>query len=117
MKRMNVFYWLPRILAIFYIGFLALFALDVFIPGKDIMYYATALFMHLIPNFILTAVLFVAWKREQLGGILFIILAFVMSLYFRNPLQVSVMLFGPLMFIGALFLIHNWFAGKKARLV
>ena len=50
-------YWLPRILAILYILFIALFALDVFGAGYSPLETVIALFMHLVPNYILIAIL------------------------------------------------------------
>jgi hypothetical protein len=47
---MKVFiYWLPRVSAILFILFISVFALDVFTEPN----WALALFMHLIPSFIL----------------------------------------------------------------
>ncbi|MEX2007457.1 MAG: hypothetical protein WD992_01675 [Candidatus Levyibacteriota bacterium] len=106
-KKHKFFYWTPRVLAIVFICFLAIFALDVFIPGKTLGYYLVALFMHLIPNFALALVLAIAWKRQNLGGILFI-LAFIAFLLFfggRGVPWIQTLLFSPLLLIGALFLI------------
>lgn len=82
MKKITIFYWLPRILGIVFILFLAIFALDVFIPGKTIPYYIVALFMHLIPNFVLAGMLFIAWKNEQIGGFLFLLAALFFTFFF-----------------------------------
>lgn len=96
--------WLPRILAIAYILFLAVFALDVFEPGKTAGFYLVALLMHLVPNFILAGILFIAWTRRKAGGIIFILAAGLLSIYFANPGWVNLALFGPLFLIGCLFL-------------
>jgi hypothetical protein len=69
-------YWLPRLICILFIGFISIFALDVFgeYGFPEIL---VALFMHLIPTFILIAVLTVAWKWSKIGGLLFLVLAIV----------------------------------------
>lgn len=111
--RFKLLYLLPRILALGYILFLSLFALDVFIPGKNLIYYAVALFMHLIPNILLTILLIIAWRKEVLGGVLFILAGILFFLYFRNPILINTLLLGPIFIIGLLFLLHKKMARKK----
>jgi len=99
---MNKFiYWLPRVLAILFIGFISLFALDVF--GEVL--WLTALLMHLIPSFVLIIVTVIAWKKEKIGGIIFLILGLLALVKFIWVVWV------PMILIGVLFLIEN----KKPR--
>jgi len=99
---MNKFiYWLPRVLAILFIGFISLFALDVF--GEAL--WLTALLMHLIPSFILVIVTVIAWKKERIGGIIFLILGVWALAKFIWVISV------PAIVIGVLFLMGN----KKPR--
>lgn len=109
MNREKIFYWLPRYMAIFYILFLAIFALDVFIPGETIGYYLVALFIHLVPNLILTAILFIAWKYEKAGSLLFTISFFILLAVFREKsfLWMQFLLFSPLLVVSILFLFHS----------
>ena len=100
-------YWLPRILAIIYILFLALFAFDILEVGRSPVEIFVGLLMHLIPNFILTFILLVAWKWNKLSGLLFIFLAGLMFYFFGNPFWVNVSLFGPLVLIGVLFIANG----------
>lgn len=94
-------YWLPRVLAILFIAFISLFALDAF----DQPQWFLALIMHLIPSFVLVAVTVITWKNELVGGWLFFG-AGGMLLYLSNfeSLIVSV----PAFVIGVLFWV-----GKK----
>ncbi len=55
--------WIPRILAVLYIIFISLFALDT--P------FGIGLLIHLLPTFIFIACLIVAWFKPKIGGILF----------------------------------------------
>jgi hypothetical protein len=55
--------WIPRSLAILYILFLSLFALDT--P------FGIGFLIHLIPSFILIAFLIFSWKESKLAGTLF----------------------------------------------
>jgi hypothetical protein len=63
-------------LGILAILFISLFALDAFEPGLTLWQQLGAYLMHLIPSFIL---LLIAWKREMLGGIIFLVLGLVLS--------------------------------------
>jgi len=118
--KVNKFiYWIPRIVSIIFILFLAMFSLDVF--GNDYGFWGTllAFLMHNIPVFILTAVLIISWKHEIVGGIAFILaglLYIIMLLLSPNRqwymLSWSIIIAGPAFLIGALFLV-NWFGKKK----
>ena len=92
-------------------GFISLFALDVFGEGYGFWQTVLALLMHLIPTFILVAVLVVSWRREWIGGILFIVLGVLYLVWaWGKPFgvwYVYLMMAGPLVLIGALFLL-NW---------
>ena len=94
----DILYWLPRILSILYIAFISLFALDVFGEPQWLL----ALFMHLIPSFILIILTVIAWNNKPLGGVAFITLGILTSVFFHlSPL----VFFAPLVVIGLLFLI------------
>lgn len=116
-RKLNVLYWTPRILGMFFICFLAIFALDVFVPGKSIGYYLIALFMHLLPNFILLGLLLVAWKYERIGGTIFLIIGVFFTYFFKTYEHVInvVVISCPLFLIGLLFLLHDY-SLKKGRL-
>lgn len=114
----NILFWLPRILGVVFILFLAIFALDVFIPGKTIGYYLIALFMHLIPNFILAGILLVAWRYERIGGVLFFLVAIFFTLFFRTyTVFINFLLISfPVVLIGGLFLLHSYLSkGRKTK--
>jgi hypothetical protein len=94
------FYWLPRVLAILFILFISIFAFDVFEQPKWFL----ALFMHLIPSFLLVFATIIAWKHERIGG--FIFLAFgVLLLIFTNFKSMIVCI--PAFIIGVLFLCED----------
>ena len=93
-------FFLPRGLAIFLILFVSVFALDALEDPN----WPMALFMHLIPSFVLVLILAVAWKKEQLGGILFISAGLIAAGLFHNSAEfflISV----PLMIVGVLFFV------------
>jgi hypothetical protein len=122
MAKVNKFiFWVPRILAIIFILFLAMFSLDIFEGNFGFWGTIVGLFMHNIPSLILLIVLIISWKHEIVGAIAFILggilyLAWVLTnviltgfewYYLAWALQIS----GIAFLIGILFLI-GW---KKKR--
>jgi hypothetical protein len=107
--KSKVLFWLPRVLGLIYIGFLVIFALDVFVPGQTTGYYIIALFMHLIPNFVLALLLIIAWKYERFGGALFALAFLTLFAMFwnRSYVWMQLLLFSPLLLISFLFLFHT----------
>lgn len=75
----KILHWTPRILCILAILFISMFAFDVFGPGIPVWRQILALLLHLVPSFVLLALLIVAWKWELIGGILFMIIGIAMS--------------------------------------
>ncbi len=112
-KISKTLYWTPRVLGIIAILFISMFAFDVFESGYSFFETIIALFMHLIPSFILTIILVIAWKYELIGGILFFIppIAYVIITAIRVPwylaLSWSVMIGGPFFITGILFIIQG----------
>jgi hypothetical protein len=96
-----------RVLAILFVGFIALFALDVF---SDFSW--MALFMNLLPTFIALAMTVTAWKRPLIGGILFVLVGAVYLVLARSRL-LALPIVIPAVIIGALFIIGNFSSEKK----
>lgn len=112
----KVIFWTPRILCILAILFISMFALDAFQPDLTIWQQLGNFFMHLIPSFILLAILLVAWKWELIGGGIFIVIALIMTpvIYIHNynmngsvwmSLWVIAMITFPFLLIGILFIL------------
>ncbi len=87
-------------------AFISIFALDVFEEGKSIGEIALALLIHLVPTMILVIALVVAWKRERVGGWLFLFLGVAMAAVSRLEWAALVMISLPLVVTGALFLLQ-----------
>lgn len=64
-------HWAPRLLALAFIGFVSLFALDVFGEGRGWQDTSVALALHLIPSIVLAEVVALAWRRPWIGALLF----------------------------------------------
>jgi len=117
-------HWTPRIICILSILFISMFAADSFEQGNTIWQQLASLFMHLIPTFILTALLFIAWKWENLGGLLFILIGIASSPFIfminhnRNHFSIGqsigiiAMINLPFVVVGILFII-SYYRKKK----
>lgn len=102
-------FWIPRLLGLLFALFISLFALDVFNEGYEFLETLLALLMHLIPTFLILALLAAAWRREWIGAIGFIGLAVVYGIMSRNDFSMSTFLIigGPLLLTGFLFML-SW---------
>lgn len=91
--------WFPRVLAVLYIAFISLFALDTLGEPQWLL----ALAIHLIPSYILAFLTFVSWKKVKLGGSLFLATA-VLSIFIIDSLLITL----PVTAIGILFLASSF---------
>ena len=116
-------FWTPRALSLLFVLFLSLFALDVF--GEHLGFWRTALAlaMHLIPSFVLIAVLALAWRWEWIGaalygaaGLLYVLWASSMSITLPLAVRLNWILAiaGPAFVIAGLFLA-NWLKRSELR--
>ena len=115
-------YWTPRVGAIVMLLFLVMFSLDVFEMKLGFWGTLLGLFMHNLPVIILAIAVWIAWKREIVGGIAFILVGlFYISRYIVSAIAgefegymlfYSLIVAGPLFAIGILFLM-NWKMKKK----
>lgn len=107
----RLLYWTPRVLCILFAAFISIFAADVFSEARGFWQTALALLMHLIPTLVLIAVLVVSWRREWIGGVLFIALGVLYIVWAWNrpfaKWYVFLLIAGPPILTGALFLL-NW---------
>jgi len=100
--------WSPRILGILASVFIGLFALDAFSPGKSFVEALPDFLVHLIPAYLLLALVGASWRREWIGGLAFIGLAVFYALMAKSHLDWVLMISGPLAVVGALFW-WSWF--------
>ncbi len=114
-------FWAPRALSIAFIAFLSLFALDVFGAGYGFWKTLLALTLHLIPTFVLIAVLVLAWRWEWIGaalyaaaGILYVIWALERPIRPAIKLTWILAIAEPAFVIAALFLA-NWMKHGELR--
>jgi hypothetical protein len=125
--KIKLIHWLPRIICILAILFVSMFALDAFAPGLTLGQQLGAFFMHLIPSFVLLAVLLVAWNWELIGGIIFMVIGLGLSPFIYllnhnrngmtvgNSLMVVLLINIPFVLVGILF-VASHFLKKKDHL-
>jgi len=116
--------WSPRILCIGAILFVSMFALDSFEPGIPLSQQLINFSIHLIPTYVLLALLIVAWKWQFVGGILFTVVGIVMSpfVYSMNlhrthsvwtSLMIVLMITVPFIVVGILFILSHFMKKKQ----
>jgi len=115
MKSIKTIHWLPRILSIAFVLFLSLFALDVF--GEYSGWQAVLGFLiHLLPSFVLLAVILIAWKYDLVGAIAFLASAafYVFMVGLDRPWSWYAGISGPAAVVGILFLL-SWLQKRKNK--
>lgn len=107
----QLLYWAPRALCIVFAAFIAMFALDVFGEGRGFWETLLALLLHLTPTFLVLALLAVSWRREWIAGVFLPLLGALYIIWAWNKpfgvLLTFMIIAGPLVLTGALFLL-NW---------
>lgn len=113
--RSRFFYWLPRVLTILSILFMAMFSLDSFGGDASVWKKILALLIHNIPVYILIIILIIAWKREVVGGIILIAASIGMGIFFHSFTgnSGSIVVIAPFFLEGLLFLLHGIVENKK----
>jgi len=118
-------HWTPRILTIVATLFISIFALDAFEGDQSVWQHILGFLIHLIPTYIMTAILIVAWKWELVGGIIFATIGLITSPmvfmvnYNRNhnfwmDLGIIGLITFPFILIGVLFILSH-ISKKKSR--
>jgi len=119
-----IIHWTPRILGIIAILFVSMFSLDAFEPGLPLSRQLLNFTIHLIPSYVLLALLAIGWKKPYVGGILFSIAGLVLSpfVYIVNynrthsiwiSLTIILMITVPFIVVGILFMISHSQNKKK----
>lgn len=110
LKIKSILFWTPRILTILFICFLGLFSLDVFAESSPWWQILGGFFIHNLPAIVLAIVLWISWKRDLVGAILFALAGVALLLFtnFSAPLIIT----APAFIISILFL-SNHLIGRK----
>ncbi|MFI5134237.1 MAG: hypothetical protein ACHQD9_00160 [Chitinophagales bacterium] len=127
-RAASVIHWIARILCVAAICFISIFSLDAFSPDHTLLQQLADFTMHMIPSFILLALLIVAWKWELIGGILIALIGFGTSpmIYIHNynmnhsvgiSLGIIAMINLPFIIVGLLFIISYYLIHRKHTVV
>lgn len=106
-------HWAPRILSLAFVGFLSLFALDVFTsPFEWTM--LLGFVIHLLPSFALLAIVLVAWRYPVVGAVAFVgfALGYIWLAGLGRPWSWYAGISGPSLIVGILYLL-DWLRRKK----
>lgn len=123
-KAVKIAHWLPRIISILAVLFISLFALDAFDSKLTLWQQIGGFFIHLIPSFVLLVICILAWKKELIGGILFVIIGLVASpfVYKMNfnmnhsvllSLGIIAAITLPFIIVGGLFIVSHYLKNKS----
>ncbi len=119
MTTKSLLFWAPRILCILAILFVSVFALDSFTPQLPVGQQILAFLIHLIPSGILMVLLFIAWKWEFVGGVLFTVVGTIFSYFvfkmnfnrtyhdFPGSFLITLFIAFPFVVVGILFIVGS----------
>jgi cytochrome b561 len=124
----KIFHWMPRILCILAILLISMFAFDSFSPERTFWQNLGAFMMHLLPTFVLIALLIAAWKWELAGGIAFAVIGLALSpiIYSHNfnmnhsagkSLGAILIVTMPFIIVGLLFIVSYFLKKKQNSIV
>jgi hypothetical protein len=110
-------HWLPKVLAILFILFVAMFSLDVFDGNLGFWETILALFMNNIPAFVLIIILVFAWRRPMVGAIGFLLmdLLYFVWTWVARPEQLSWFYINPIFLIAVLIGVLFWVSHKRSK--
>lgn len=101
-------YWTPRISVALFAALISLFSLDVFGEGYSVWQSIAAFLLHSLPTFSILLLLYIAWQREWVGGLLLIAWAIFYLVRTQGfGAGVYMMMVGLPFALGFLFLL-NW---------
>jgi hypothetical protein len=98
--------WAPRVCGLLMAAFLALFALDAF-DGRSFVTGLPAFAIHLIPTYIVLAIVAVAWRAEWFGGAAFLAVAVAYGMMVGWRMDGVAGISGPLLLVSGLFFV-SW---------
>ncbi|HSC26080.1 MAG TPA: hypothetical protein VLD67_02335 [Vicinamibacterales bacterium] len=100
--------WSPRIFGLALSVFLGLFALDAFSPDKSFIEALPGFVIHLVPAFLVLAIVAASWRWQWLGGVTLIALGVAYAVAVSWRLDWVAVISGPLLVTGVLFLFSWW---------
>lgn len=116
----RILIWTPRVIGVTYTLFISMFALDALGHGHGFWKTALDLLKHLIPSFLLLAMVVLAWRWQWIGTV---ISSAMLGLFlwwnfnFRHNVPSAVLVIaGPLALMAVLYLV-SWLKRAELRMV
>lgn len=105
----NVLKWSPRAIAFAYLLFLATLSLDAFGGEGSFGQKVLGFLIHLTPAFAVGGFLFLAWKFPLVGGLFFMVLGMVFTIYYHTDRSLPnfLLISMPLFLAGLLFIFSH----------
>ncbi|MEZ5316808.1 MAG: hypothetical protein R2752_05355 [Vicinamibacterales bacterium] len=100
----KVFLLAPRVVGLAVSAFLAMFALDAF-DGRPVLEALPGFFLHLLPAFVVAAVVAMAWRREWIGAATCLVLAAAYAASVPQRPDWILVISGPLVLAAALYAV------------
>ncbi len=119
-RARKTLFWTPRVVCILFAAFISIFALDSFGGGQAVWRQIVGFLIHLIPVYLLVAVLAVTWRWEWVGAVVFPALGLFYIYWswgrWRWPFNLynCLTIAGPLFILGGLFLA-GWLLRAQIR--
>lgn len=108
MKSVNFLSWFPRIIILLYAGFISIFALDSFEGHHSFWSMVWHFIAHLMPTFVVLGVLVLAWRYRIFGGLVFMVLGMIFTIYYGTWRSTELFLmFSVPLFLGGLGFIFS----------
>ena len=101
-----------RITGILFALFISVFALDVFAEELGFWKTLAALFIHLLPSLFVLLIIFISWRFEWIGALVFISLGTIYIFTRQADTLAYLLIAGPLFVTGVLFLL-SWFQNRR----
>jgi hypothetical protein len=101
-------YWTPRVLGILLALLMSVVSMDVFDEGYGFWETIGALLLHLIPAFIAVIALAIAWRRERIGGFIFIAMALFLAVPALARSSGGMFILPGLLLVTGVLFLFNW---------
>ncbi len=123
-RTAHVIRLIAGIMCLMAILFISLFAFDVFDPALSVLQQIQTFLLHMIPSFILLAMLIFAWKKALTGGIVILLTGLLLSPFvFTHNYQMNhnvwmslgiiALINLPFVLVGALFIVSAYLQHKS----
>lgn len=109
-------YWTPRILSLVFVGFLSIFAFDVFGNYRGLSL-VIAFFMHLLPSIVLLLFILAAWKYELVGAVSFVTFGLLYALQVPDHFSWITVISAPSVVVGILYFLDWHLRRSEKKLV